>query len=160
MLSWGTSLVAQLVKNPPTMQETPVLYWVGKIHRRKNRLPTSVFLGFPGGSAGKEYTCKAGDLGLIPGLGRSLEEGKGYSLQYFGLENSMDSIDHWGHKELDMTEWLSLTLSPSNSAFSLSLLPSLSLSLSSSSSSSSVLSTVLKTKVRKCSSLKIQEAAT
>ena len=94
MLSWGTSLVAQLVKNPPTMQETPVLYWVGKIHRRKNRLPTSVFLGFPGGSAGKEYTCKAGDLGLIPGLGRSLEEGKGYSLQYFGLENSMDCIVH------------------------------------------------------------------
>ena len=45
-----------------------------------------------------------GDLGSIPGLGRSPEEGKGYSLQYFGLENSMDSIDHWGHKELDMTE--------------------------------------------------------
>ena len=89
MLSWGTSLVAQLVKNPPTMQETPVLYWVGKIHRRKNRLPTSVFLGFPGGSAGKEYTCKAGDLGLIPGLGRSLEEGNSYPFQYSCLENSM-----------------------------------------------------------------------
>ena len=88
------SLVAQLVKNPSAMQETPVLYWVGKIHWRKDRLPTSVFLGFPGGSAGKEYTCKAGDLGWIPGLGRSLGEGKGYSFQYFGLENSTDCIVH------------------------------------------------------------------
>ena len=36
--------------------------------------------GFPGGSAGKEPTCDAGDLGLIPGLGRSPGEGKGYPL--------------------------------------------------------------------------------
>ena len=50
--------------------------------------------GFPGGSAGKESTCNAGDLGSIPGLGRSLEEGKGYPLQYSGLENSMDCIVH------------------------------------------------------------------
>jgi len=45
--------------------------WVGKIHWRKDRLPTSVFLGFPCGSAGKESACNVGDLGLIPGLGRS-----------------------------------------------------------------------------------------
>ena len=45
-------------------------------------------LDFPGGSAGKESTCNAGDLGLIPGLGRSPGEGKGYPLQYSGLENS------------------------------------------------------------------------
>ena len=38
----------------------------------------------------KESTCNAGDLGLIPGLGRSPGEGKGYPLQYSGLENSMD----------------------------------------------------------------------
>ena len=49
-----------------------------------------VFLGFPGGSAGKEPACNAGDLGLIPGLGRSPGEGKGSSLQCSGLENSMD----------------------------------------------------------------------
>ena len=49
-------------------------------------------LGCPGGSAGKESTCNAGDLGLIPGLGRSPEEGKGYSLQCSGLENPMDYI--------------------------------------------------------------------
>ena len=50
--------------------------------------------GFPGGSAGKESACNARDLGLIPGLGRCPGEGKGHSLQYSGLENSMDSIDH------------------------------------------------------------------
>ena len=46
--------------------------------------------GFPDGSAGKETTCYARDLGSIPGLGTSLGEGKGYPLQYSGLENSMD----------------------------------------------------------------------
>ena len=50
------------------------------------------FLGFPCGSAGKESACNAGDLGLIPGVGRSPGEGKGYPLQYSGPENSMD----WG----------------------------------------------------------------
>ena len=51
-------------------------------------------MGFPGGSAGKESSCNAGDLGLIPGLGRSPEEEKGYPLQYSSLENSMDCIVH------------------------------------------------------------------
>ena len=49
---------------------------------------------FPGGSEGKESAYKAGDWGLIPELGRSPEEGKGYTLQYSGLENSMDCIVH------------------------------------------------------------------
>ena len=51
-------------------------------------------MGFPCGSAGKESACNAGDLGSIPGLGRSPGEGKGYLLQYSGLENSMDCIVH------------------------------------------------------------------
>ena len=51
-------------------------------------------MGFPCGSAGKESACNAGDLGLIPGLGRSPGEGKGYPLQYSGLENSMDCRVH------------------------------------------------------------------
>ena len=51
-------------------------------------------LGFPGGSPGQESSCNVGDLGLIPGLGRSPGEGKGYPLQYSGLENFMDSIVH------------------------------------------------------------------
>ena len=46
--------------------------------------------GSPGGSAGKESACNVGDLGAIPGLGRSPGEGKDYPLQYSGLENSVD----------------------------------------------------------------------
>ena len=67
---------------------------VGKICWRRERLPTPVFLGFPGGSAGRESACNAGDLGLIPELGRSPGKGNGYPLQYAGLENSMDCIVH------------------------------------------------------------------
>ena len=48
----------------------------------------------PGGSVGKESACNAEDLGLIPGMGRSPEEGKGYPLQYSGLENSMACVVH------------------------------------------------------------------
>ena len=55
-------------------------------------LPSAVVA--PDGSLSKESTCNAGDPGLIPGLGRSPEEGKGYPLQYSGLENSMNSIVH------------------------------------------------------------------
>ena len=51
-------------------------------------------LGFPCGSAGRESICNAGDLGSIPGLGRSPGEGKGYPLHYSGLENSINSIVH------------------------------------------------------------------
>ena len=51
-------------------------------------------LGFSCGSAGKESTCYVGDLGSVPGLGRSLGEVNGYPLQYSGLENSLDSIVH------------------------------------------------------------------
>ena len=54
----------------------------------------SRFVGFPCHSAGKESAYNMGDLGLIPGLGRSPGEGKGYPLQYSGLENSMDCIVH------------------------------------------------------------------
>ena len=53
-----------------------------------------VRVGFLCGSAGKESACSAGDLGSIPGLGRSPGEGKGYPLQYYGLEKSMDCIVH------------------------------------------------------------------
>ena len=56
--------------------------------------PTPVFLGFPGGLAGKESACNEGDLGSIPGLGRSPGEETSYPLQYSGLENSLDCIVH------------------------------------------------------------------
>ena len=50
----------------------------------------SLIWGFPGGPAGNKSTCNAGDLASIPGSGRSPKGGKGYPLQYSGLENSMD----------------------------------------------------------------------
>ena len=50
--------------------------------------------GFPGGSAGRESACSVGDLGSIPGLGRSPGEGEGHPLQFSGLENSVDSTVH------------------------------------------------------------------
>ena len=86
------SLIAQLLKNCLQHRRPQFDSWVGKIPWRRDRLPTAVFLGFPCGSAGKESTCNAGDLGSISGLGRSPGEGKGYPLQYSGLENSMDCI--------------------------------------------------------------------
>ena len=51
-------------------------------------------MGFPDSSAGKESACNVGDLGSIPGLGRSPGAGIGYPLQYSGLENPMDCIGH------------------------------------------------------------------
>ena len=51
---------------------------------------TVIVLGFPGGSGGKESACNAGDPGLIPGSGRSLQEGTGNPLQYSCLGNPMD----------------------------------------------------------------------
>ena len=54
----------------------------------------NLYGGFLCGSAGKESPCNPGDLGLIPGLGRSPGEGKGYPLQYSSLENSIDCIVH------------------------------------------------------------------
>ena len=77
--------------------------WVGKICWKRDRLPTLVFLGFPCGSTGKESTCNMGDMGSITVLGRSPGEGKGYPVQYSGLENFMDCIVH-GVEESDMTE--------------------------------------------------------
>ena len=68
-------------------------------------------MGFPGGSEVKTSASNAGDLGLIPGLGRFPGEGNGYSLQYSGLENSKDrgawqATIHRINQESDMTEQL------------------------------------------------------
>ena len=83
-------MAAQLVKNLPTMQETLVQFLGQEDPLEKGRLPTPVFLGFPGGSDGKDSACNAGDLSLIPGMGRPPGNGNGYPLQYSCLENSMD----------------------------------------------------------------------
>ena len=76
------------------MQETSVQFLGQKFPWRRDRLPTPVFLGFPVVSDGKESACNVGDLGLISRLGRFPGKGKGYLLQYSGLENSTDCIVH------------------------------------------------------------------
>ena len=99
-----------MVKNLPAIQETLVQFLGREDPLRRDRLPTPVFLDFPGGSDGKESARNAADLGLIPGLERSSGEGNSYPLQYSGQENSMGRRDwqatynSWDHKELDMTE--------------------------------------------------------
>ena len=74
--------------------------------------------GFTDSSVGKQSACNAGDPGSIPGLGRSSEEGKGYPLQYSGLENPMDytvqrlysTVQDYTCKESDTTERLTFKL--------------------------------------------------
>ena len=105
------SLIAQLVKNPPAMQETPVWFLGWEIGGRKDRLPTSVFLCFPCGSADKESACNAGDLGSIPGLGRSPGEGERLSTPVFWPGEFQEQYSPLGRKESDTTERLSLFFS-------------------------------------------------
>ena len=102
------SLIAQLVKNLPAVQETLVQFLGTEVCWRKDRLPTPVFLGSPCGSAGKESTCYAGDLDSIPGLGRSPGEGERLPTPVFWPGEFHGLCSSWGHKESDMTEPLSL----------------------------------------------------
>ena len=92
----GASLVAQLVKNPPAIQKTQFNSWVRKICWRRDRLPTPVFLDFPGGSDSKEYQwldisrrCRSTNS-IIKGAQVNFGEGNGTPLQYSCLENPMD----------------------------------------------------------------------
>ena len=92
------------------MQETPVRFLGWEDLLERDRLSTPVFLGFPGGSAGKESIHNARDLDSIPGLGRSPGEGNEglhtpvlWPAEFHGLSSP------WGCKESDMTEQLSLS---------------------------------------------------
>ena len=90
------------------MQETRLNSWVRKIRWRRDRLPTPVFLGFPGGSAGKESACNVGNLssigfGKIPWRRERLPTPVFWPGEFHGLYSP------WGCKEWDMTEQLSLT---------------------------------------------------
>ena len=85
------------------MQENPIWFLGGKFPWRRDRQPIAVFLGFPGGSDGKESTCNVGDLHLTPGLGRSPGGGHGNPLEYSCLENpngqrNLASYSPWGHR--------------------------------------------------------------
>ena len=80
-----------------------------KLRSHMPRGQTKYILGFPGGSAGKEFACSGGDQGSIPGLGRSPGEGNGYPFQYSALENSMDCIVHEVEKSQTQLSDLSLS---------------------------------------------------
>ena len=94
------SLVAELIKNLTAMQEIPFDSWVGKIHWRRDRLPTPVFLGFPG----KESACNVGDLGSIPGLGRFPWRRERLPTPVFWSGEFHGLYSPWSLKESDMTE--------------------------------------------------------
>ena len=94
------------------MQEILVRFLGQEDPRKRDRLLTLVFLGFPGGLDSKESACNVGNLGLIPGLGRCPGGGCGNLLQYSCLGNShgqrsLGATCSWGHKGSDTTEWLS-----------------------------------------------------
>ena len=82
--------------------------WVGKISWRSDKPLTLVFLGFPGGSAGKESTCNAQDLGSIPGLGRFPWKRERLPASVFWPGEFHGLCNPWSHKKADMTEQLSL----------------------------------------------------
>ena len=105
---WGNFQIPFLYSLPSTT------YW------RLSFLHCIFLLGFPCGSAGKESSCNAGDLGSIPGLGRSPGEGKGgYPLQYSGLDNSMDcSLPGFSvHRifQARVLEWVAISFSRGSS---------------------------------------------
>ena len=89
----GASLIAQLVKNLPAMQETPVQF-LGQEDPLEKRLATHFnILGLLLWLSWQRIRLNnVGDLGSMPGLGRFPGEGEGYPLQYSGLENSMDCL--------------------------------------------------------------------
>ena len=84
------SLIAQLVKNLPECRRPQFDSWVRKIPWRRDRLPTQVFLGFPGGSDSKESACNGETwVGNIPG------GGQGNPVQYSCLENPVNRGAWW-----------------------------------------------------------------
>ena len=104
------SLVAQLVRNPPAMQETLVRF-LGKkdsLEKGQSNHSSPVFLSFTCGSAGKESSHNVGDLGSIPGLGTFPGEGKDTHSSILAQRIPL-TVYPWGRKELDMTEQLSLS---------------------------------------------------
>ena len=94
-VSW-TSLVAQLKRICLQCRRPQFNSRVRKVPWRRDRLPTPVFLGLSGGSDNKESTCNVRDLGLNPGLGRSLGGGHGNPLQYSCLENPHGGLQSMG----------------------------------------------------------------
>ena len=98
--------------------------------KKNNFYWSLVALGLPSSSDGKEFTCSVGDLGSIPGSGRSPGERRGNPLQYSCLENphrqrSLLGYSPWGHKELDMTERLTHTQTHTKLFYNVALVSSI-----------------------------------
>ena len=88
---------------------SPASAWRSLFNNKRKR---QIIMQVPDGSDGKQFACNLGDLGLIPGLGRSPGVGYGNPLQYSCLENphgqrSLVGYSPWSYKESDTTEWLS-----------------------------------------------------
>ena len=95
--------------HPPNPEEKFLLFISHPVWAILLWQPHGPMLGFSGVSDGKESACNMGNLGLIPGLGRSSGGGHGNPLQYSCLENShgqmsLAGYSQWGRKELDVTE--------------------------------------------------------
>ena len=103
------SLIAQLVKNLPAMQETLVRFLGREDPLEKRWLPTPVFLGFPCGSASKESTCER--PGFNPWVGKISQRRERLPTPVFWPGEFHGLFSPWGRKESDMTERLSLSLS-------------------------------------------------
>ena len=99
--------IAQLVKNPSAMQERSWLHsWVRKISWRRDRLSIPVFLGFPGGSVGKESACSGRRSGFDPWVGKITSSRKWQPTPVFlpgefHGQRSLTGYSLWGHKESD-----------------------------------------------------------
>ena len=91
---WKCRTILKSWSKTPSQLDLPPLCSHNSLYWFLSLALISASWGFPCDSAGKECTCNVTDLGSIPGLGRSPGEGKGYPLQYSGLENSMDYTVH------------------------------------------------------------------
>ena len=92
---WGTHVHPGLIHVNRWQKSPQCCKVVLCLYRRFSERPILVFKGFPGGAEVKASACNVGDLGSIPGLGRSPGEGNGNPLQYSCLENPMDGGAWW-----------------------------------------------------------------
>ena len=98
------SLIAQLVNNPSAVQEIPLDSWVGKIRCKRDRLLTSVFLGFPVAQLVKNLPAMWETWVRSLAWEDSLEKGKATQSSILACRILWTGYSPWGHKESDMTD--------------------------------------------------------
>ena len=113
-LAVRASLVTQLGRIHLQCRRPWFNSWVRKNHWRRDRLPTPVFLGFPGGSDGKASACNEGDLGSVPSVGKIPWRRERLPTPVFWPGDFHGLYSPWGCKESDMTERLSYTSKKGN----------------------------------------------